>query len=176
MLSEQVNAQNDKISDLERLITDKAQLISNTEDLLQRVSGSHLRSGGRRLNHPSPPLSLARALAGNAVAFVAGDAEARVDVGDERAEAVAGRVGAREPRTAGDALQQQHAADGTAAAGFCNNREAARKAPNSLTPFPANAAVFISSAARHAIQQPAAADVSGIGDGRLALQHRRYVQ
>lgn len=37
MLSEQVSAQNEKINDLERLITDKAQHVSNTEDLLQRV-------------------------------------------------------------------------------------------------------------------------------------------
>lgn len=39
MLSEQVSAQSGKITDLERLINDKTQLISNTEDLLQRVSG-----------------------------------------------------------------------------------------------------------------------------------------
>lgn len=38
MLSEQVSAQNGKITDLERLINDKTQLVSNTEDLLQRVS------------------------------------------------------------------------------------------------------------------------------------------
>ncbi|XP_055306993.1 uncharacterized protein LOC129571249 isoform X2 [Sitodiplosis mosellana] len=37
MLSEQVSAQNEKINDLERLITDKAQHVSTTEDLLQRV-------------------------------------------------------------------------------------------------------------------------------------------
>lgn len=37
MLTEQVAAQNDKINDLERLITDKAQHVSTTEDLLQRV-------------------------------------------------------------------------------------------------------------------------------------------
>lgn len=37
MLSEQVSAQNEKINDLERLITDKTQHVSNTEDLLQRV-------------------------------------------------------------------------------------------------------------------------------------------
>ncbi|XP_055307824.1 liprin-beta-1 isoform X3 [Sitodiplosis mosellana] len=36
MLSEQVSAQNEKINDLERLITDKAQHVSTTEDLLQR--------------------------------------------------------------------------------------------------------------------------------------------
>lgn len=40
MLSDQVSAQNSKITDLERLINDKAQLISNTEDLLQRVSST----------------------------------------------------------------------------------------------------------------------------------------
>lgn len=37
VLSEQVNAQNDKMADLERLINDKSQLITSTEDLLQRV-------------------------------------------------------------------------------------------------------------------------------------------
>lgn len=38
MLTEQVSAQNEKIGDLERVITDKSQLLINTEDLLQRVS------------------------------------------------------------------------------------------------------------------------------------------
>lgn len=37
MLSEQVSAQNDKINDLERLIADKAQHASTSDDLLQRV-------------------------------------------------------------------------------------------------------------------------------------------
>lgn len=37
MLTEQVSAQNEKINDLERLISDKAQHASTTEDLLQRV-------------------------------------------------------------------------------------------------------------------------------------------
>lgn len=36
MLTEQVSAQNDKINDLERLIADKSQHVSTTEDLLQR--------------------------------------------------------------------------------------------------------------------------------------------
>ena len=38
VLTEQVAAQNEKIGDLERVISDKTQLLSNTEDLLQRVS------------------------------------------------------------------------------------------------------------------------------------------
>lgn len=38
VLSEQVSAQTNKITELERLINDKSHLISNTEDLLQRVS------------------------------------------------------------------------------------------------------------------------------------------
>lgn len=36
MLTEQVSAQNEKINDLERLIVDKSQHVSTTEDLLQR--------------------------------------------------------------------------------------------------------------------------------------------
>lgn len=43
MLSEQVSAQNEKITDLERLISDKTQHVASTEDMLQRVR-FHLRS------------------------------------------------------------------------------------------------------------------------------------
>ncbi|XP_059622776.1 liprin-beta-1 isoform X2 [Phlebotomus argentipes] len=38
VLSEQVAAQNEKISDLERMLTEKTQLLSNADDLLHRVS------------------------------------------------------------------------------------------------------------------------------------------
>lgn len=37
LLSEQVSAQTDRIDELERLLNDKTHLISDTEDLLQRV-------------------------------------------------------------------------------------------------------------------------------------------
>lgn len=38
VLTEQVSAQNEKIVDLEKVISDKSSLLNNTEDLLQRVS------------------------------------------------------------------------------------------------------------------------------------------
>lgn len=40
VLTEQVSAQSDKIADLERIILDKTQQLSHSEDLLQRVSYS----------------------------------------------------------------------------------------------------------------------------------------
>lgn len=50
MLGEQVTAQNGKIGDLERLINDKTQLISNTEDLLQRVSRRSIEAQYNRVH------------------------------------------------------------------------------------------------------------------------------
>lgn len=41
VLTEQVSAQSDKIADLERIILDKTQQLSHSEDLLQRVNISH---------------------------------------------------------------------------------------------------------------------------------------
>lgn len=38
ILSEQVSGQNNKISNLEKMINDKSQMICSTEELLQRVS------------------------------------------------------------------------------------------------------------------------------------------
>lgn len=38
VLTEQVSAQSDKIADLERIILDKTQQLSHSEDLLQRVN------------------------------------------------------------------------------------------------------------------------------------------
>lgn len=49
VLTEQVSSQNDKIIDLERSLTDKTQLLNNTEDMLQRVS-DFARSIGKRLD------------------------------------------------------------------------------------------------------------------------------
>lgn len=48
LLSEQVSTQTNKIDELERLINDKTHLISNTEDLLQRVSQEERSHGQPR--------------------------------------------------------------------------------------------------------------------------------
>ncbi|CAD7088011.1 unnamed protein product [Hermetia illucens] len=56
VLTEQVSSQNDKIIDLERSLTDKTQLLNNTEDMLQRVS-DFARSIGKRLDQQKEMLT-----------------------------------------------------------------------------------------------------------------------
>jgi len=42
VLTEQIEVQTDKISDLEKLLDEKKRLLSNAEDMLQRASGKFI--------------------------------------------------------------------------------------------------------------------------------------